>query len=402
MQGAQAGLHGQMHRRNAPGSRGAAGRAEASRAGASAAALASAGPAPRPGIGQAGRSAAGGLSGQAPHAGYFASLPYSGGYTTGPFTSPEGEDGTGPPADGLDGVAGLTGVTPASCRAVLPSGTGAVPAAAGTGLVPSCTPPKEPAVASAGTGWEEACTEGVFEASPPGAAMEGWRAGAGEGALPGRLRTAGGWRAERGADKASASFPSGEAEPSEASWRTTGMVPAASGLSDGTPDACAFSCAAGRPLDFPAGPPALFFGAFPPAADSGGTAEGDGGCTEAPFEALRRTAMPAEMPPSVTIRTGAGVAFSPFACGVSSLAPSGFSCEGCLPGATARSASSSARDEAPPGREAGAPAAAPGAGLAAESLLPVPAAGCWGPGCTRKGRSSISLAPGTSWPGTKS
>ena len=147
-------------------------------------AVASAGSAPRTGRGLADRSAAGGLSGQAPHAGYFASLPYSGGYTTAPRTSPDGEDGTGPSADGLDGVAGLTGVTPASCGvAVLPPGTDAGPAAAGTGLVASCMPPRGPAAASAGTGWEEACAEGVFEASPSGAIMDGWRAGEEKDAL---------------------------------------------------------------------------------------------------------------------------------------------------------------------------------------------------------------------------
>ena len=88
---------------------------------------------------------------------------------------------------------------------------------------------------------KEACAEGVFEASPSGATLEGWRAGEGKDALPGWLWTARGWRAERGADKASASFLSGEAGPSDASWRTTGMVSAAPGVSDGAPDACAFS-----------------------------------------------------------------------------------------------------------------------------------------------------------------
>ena len=243
MQGALAGLPEQMHRKDALGPRGVAGWTEASRVGA---------PPPRPwppqdllpGRGAGWRTAQRQVASadRRLHAGYFVSLLYSGGYTTAPRTSPDGEDGTGPSADGLDGVAGLIGVTPASCGvAVLPPGTDAVPAAAGTGLVASCMPPRGPAAASAGTGWEEACAEGVFEASPSGATLEGWRAGEGKDALPGWLWTARGWRAERGADKASASFLSGEAGPSDASWRTTGMVSAAPGVSDGAPDACAFS-----------------------------------------------------------------------------------------------------------------------------------------------------------------
>ena len=99
-------------------------------------AVASAGAAPRTGRGLADRSAAGGLSGQAPARGLLRLTAVLRRVHHSPRTSPDGEDGAGPSADGLDGVAGLTGVTPASCGvAVLPSGTDAVPAAAGTGLV---------------------------------------------------------------------------------------------------------------------------------------------------------------------------------------------------------------------------------------------------------------------------